>query len=126
MSCDTCYIVEIPECPENITVKAQLEANEQYFIVITDKFGKRYSQEVETDSEGSFTLDLSDIPAGTFNRHAGSFTIEAFLEENSTCEPELMQFCCEGVVSDYRCVSMSFFQSDLGSLETVIGCDCPE
>lgn len=125
MSCQNCYEVRIPECPSSLTVLAQLDVNSDFVVTITDKFNKRFTQEVTTDSNGSFEIDLTDIPAGTFNRHAGNFRIEVFLAENNTCDPELLQFCCDGVVKDFHCVVMSFFQSDLGSLETEIGCPCP-
>lgn len=123
MSCHNCYEVEIPECPSSILVKGGLEASRAYYVTITDKFGEKYNQQCQSDSQGSILLSVAALPPGALNRHAGSFTIEA-RKVLANCEPELFQFCCDGVIVTYSCIKMSFFQSTLGSLQTDIGCIC--
>jgi hypothetical protein len=123
MSCQNCYEVEIPECPSSILVKCGLEASRNYFVTIIDKFGERYNQQCQSDANGSILLSVAALPVGALNRHAGTFTVEA-RKVLANCEPELMQFCCDGTIVTYSCIKMSFFQSTLGSLQTDIGCIC--
>ncbi len=123
MSCETCYEVQIPECPSSILVKAGLQAETTYYVKIIDKFGEAYKQQVETDVNGSFLLETSGLPDGALNRHSGNWRIEV-RKLLANCEPELMQFCCDGTATNYNCIVMSFFQSSLGSLPTDIGCIC--
>lgn len=122
MSCQTCFNVEVPECPSSILLKAGLQANTAYYIWITDKFGEVYKQSCTSDANGSVLLSVSGIPTGTLNRHAGNFIIEARLAD-SNCEPELMQFCCDGVSTNYSCVCASFVQASESS-QVIIGCIC--
>lgn len=122
MSCQSCFEANVAECPDSISVIGQLNAATNYSVVITDKFGERFIQTVTTDSGGSFIIDVSQIPPGTFNRHAGNFTIEVF-EALTDCEPQSLTFCCDGVDKDYKCIVMSFYQSEGGG-EVEIGCNC--
>lgn len=123
MSCENCYEVSIPECPASILVKCGLEADRNYYVTIIDKFGERYNQQCQSDSQGSILLSVSALPDGALNRHAGTFTIEV-RKVLANCAPELLQFCCDGEIVTYPCIKMSFFQSSLGSLQTDIGCIC--
>ncbi len=137
MACSTCYEVMIPECPGDITVKAQLEPSSTFFVTITDKFGTKYTQEVESDADGSFVIDVSLLPAGIFNRHAGNFTIEV-RATLSNCDLEDMTFCIDSIETVFTCIIMSFYQYEKAllehdeedpapdALETIIGCECPE
>lgn len=123
MACEKCYEVEIPECPIEIKINAGLTPGIHYFIRITDKFKTKYNIESIADVDGNIAFDATDLPAGIFNRHAGSFTIEV-RETNTDCEPESMMFCCDGIETSYSCIIMSFFESGLGELPTEIGCEC--
>lgn len=126
MSCETCYKcfeVEIPECPSEMLVKAGLEAITTYYVTIIDKFGESYKQQCVSDSLGKILVQTSGLPLGSLNRHSGNWTIEV-RKSFSNCEPELMQFCCNGTATNFQCIVVSFAQSSLGSLPTDIGCTC--
>lgn len=122
-NCDKCYEVAIPECPSEILVKAGVEANKTYYVAIIDKFGEHYNQQCTSDINGSILIQTSGLPAGSLNRHSGNWQIE-IRKLLANCEPELLQFCCDGVITNYSCIVASFFQSSLGSLPTDIGCTC--
>jgi len=137
MSCSTCYEVRIPECPDDITILAQLDADTTYFVTITTKFEKKYTQQVLTDSDGSFIIRVADLPEGLFTRHSGDFTVDV-RKTLTNCDPETMQFCVDGVMTEFTCVIMSFYKLERSllpvaygyaapqQLETTIGCECPE
>ncbi len=122
-NCYKCYEVQIPECPSQILVNAGLEANKIYYVTITDKFGEQYKQQCTSDNNGSILLLISGLPSGSLNRYSGNWKIEV-RKVLANCEPELLQFCCDGVVKTFSCIIASFFQSSLGSLPTDIGCLC--
>lgn len=130
MSCTSCYEAILPECPATILVKAGLSADAPYYAVVTTPAGTKYAEAVTTDADGNFEFTADVLPAGSFNRHAGAFTLEVLQELNS-CSPESLNICVDGVETAFLCVLFSFVEMSLTTegeetLEAIIGCDCPE
>lgn len=120
MPCSSCYNVELPECASVITLRAGLQADQDYIVIIADKFNNKYGVEVTSDVTGVVVFDANIVPAGTFNRYAGDFKLEVKLQGDN-CNPETLRFCCNDTLTDYSCVIMSFIESDQ---DAIIGCIC--
>jgi hypothetical protein len=103
MSCSTCYEVALPACRDVITVKAGLSPNNQVTWVITDKFGTKYRETVDTDGSGNFEIDTTVLPDDLLNPHAGTFTLEIL---NSAGQTQTVTFEDE----EYTCISMRFYE----------------
>jgi hypothetical protein len=71
----------LSNCQDTITVFSILEPATTYKWVITDKFGKEYSGEAQTDGDGHFEIDVDDLPAGLLNQYGGEFKLEVFTHE---------------------------------------------
>ena len=122
-NCNKCFEASAPECPSVLILNCQLTAATDYFIMVTDKFGEEYIQAVTSDANGKVVFKTNYLPAGSLNRHSGSWKIEV-REDNTDCSVRKLKFCCDGTETEFDCVVLDFFQSSLGSLPTEVGCFC--
>ncbi len=104
MACEVCFRCQIPSCADEIIVDASLTADTDYKWVITDKFGKKYSETVETDTDGLLTITVSDLPEGLLTEFAGDFTLEIF-----DTTDVIQEFDYDD--TDYSCVTFSVFNA---------------
>lgn len=123
MSCENCYHVVLPQCTQEILLRAGLQESQVYFVIITDKFGNQYTIDSRTDENGDITIDVLSVPTGTFNPFAGEFKLEVKLDIDN-CNAETLRFCCGNALTDYSCVMMSFMNSDIETIDAIIGCVC--
>jgi hypothetical protein len=76
--CSSVFTDFISNCQDYLTVNAALDPTTAYKWVITDKFGKSYSNEIITDDDGYFTIPVTDLPAGLLSSYSGQFKLEIF------------------------------------------------
>lgn len=58
MSCRLLYNAQLAECPETVTIKAHLLADTLYTVVLIDKHGTKFKQNITTDANGSLIIDF--------------------------------------------------------------------
>jgi hypothetical protein len=75
-TCTCCFEDYIVKCEDHIRVNAKLDPNTGYVWIITDKFNREYSGEIETDNDGYFDIPVVDLPAGLLTEYSGSFTLQ--------------------------------------------------
>lgn len=121
--CSPCYTATAAECTGQLTLAVQLNPNEAYWCRLTDKFGNRLLQQVQTDEEGSFTLNLETLGKGRFLASSGTYLIEV-LQHSNSCNPLLLNFCGQGL----SCLNLSFIKVDGDEITEpqVIPCPCNE
>jgi hypothetical protein len=102
---------------DNITVNAGLTPGTEYWYIITDKFGNRYTKQVTADENGSFELQASDFPQGLFNPYSGKFPLQVkkTLQDEA---PQPLTFC--GVT--YDTVLMTFADFTANVPNSIIDC----
>lgn len=81
-NCDTCYELTFEDCAAITVAPSNLTPGNNYRLFIVDKFQKRYNQIVTIAGDGSFTIDVAQLPNGFFNKYAGKF--EIFLSTTDT------------------------------------------
>ncbi len=121
--CSPCYTATVAECAGEITLAVQLNPNTTYWCRLTDKFGNRLLQQIQTDEDGSFTLDLQEPGPERFMAASGSYLLQVYQQSNS-CTAELLNFC--GDLLD--CLYLDFVQvsSTSATEPQVIPCPCSE
>lgn len=77
-TCTCCFEDYLVKCGETITVNAQLQPNEDYRWVITDKFDRQYEGAFTTDSDGFWQIPVSDLPAGLLTEFSGEFKLQVY------------------------------------------------
>jgi len=114
--CNNIYYQSLPACADGFQLNLGLDANVDYWWILTDKFGHVYSGVVTTDANGSFNISASDFPPGFFNEFAGQMELE--IKGNPYyCEPLTLDICGIGydkIVIDFK----------RGNLPAVIPCTC--
>lgn len=100
-NCTCCFTDYLVKCPDNIRVNAKLDPNTGYKWVITDKFNREYSGEVETNNDGYFDIPITDLPAGLLTEFSGEFTLQIFAI-NQECGPIRFRMAHE-----YDCISFT-------------------
>lgn len=75
MSCGPYFEAEVNCCADELYIEANLLPNTHYKTELTDKFNKKFIQDVTSDSQGVLILDLTAYPDGLFNQYAGAFTL---------------------------------------------------
>ena len=125
MSCP-CFKQTLPECITSITIDAGLTADTEYFILITDTHGNRYSGEYTTAGDGVLTIDVGDFASGLFNRFSGWFELQVFIAGTTTnCvasgtgDAVTLDLCDE----EYACILFSFTDSDESEVGEIPDCD---
>lgn len=72
--CDSCYVTSIAWCTDPHFITGLQHAH-PYRVYIENHFGQVYYQNVTTDSDGNFTLDISLFPDEFFNPSSGNFIL---------------------------------------------------
>lgn len=101
LSCDSCYEITKEYC-EDININPGLVSGSVYYLQIVDKFGKRRTQEITINVDGSFDIDTSVLPDNYFNPHAGKF--ELYLSNESEGESRANLTFLDQV---YSCIILS-------------------
>lgn len=107
MECPKCFEFTLSDCLETFIVDGGLLPDTTYFYRVTDKFGNKYSGEVETDNEGKFSMTVADFPYGLFTAYSGSFTLELSLTQ-IPFSPVNFWLCDV----EYPCILFSFGKAD--------------
>jgi hypothetical protein len=125
-NCSLYYNAPLPACSSEILVRAHLTAETEYTWTVRDlRFGTHYIGQVETDTEGSFTLDTSAVPfpPALFNAAAGQFELTV-KRDAGQCGASPMTLCVDSLTSEmYYAVLLSFYTA-VGDIAAVVGCDC--
>jgi len=101
----SCRIKEfkIPECVPTILIEIGIEREDDilYNLVITDKFGNKYTNELELDEGGYLVFDTTDevYPENLLTQYSGSFKLEVYNVNN--CTNETLNFC-ENIFDTYQ------------------------
>jgi hypothetical protein len=98
-TCCTCFTDYIVQCPDEIQVYAQLQPTTMYTWVITDKFGKQWSDSFTTDADGFWVIPVADLPAGLLTEFSGSFKLEVI---DQSCKPVKFK-----IAQEYTCIAFS-------------------
>lgn len=85
-TCTCCFEDYLVKCDEVIRVNTKLDPNTGYKWVITDKFNREYSGQIETNDDGHFDIPVADLPAGLLTEFSGEFTLQVFAV-NAYCGP---------------------------------------
>jgi len=76
-SCDTCYVLQIGNCPQvdiNITTENLIPGSFIY-VFIRDKINNIFRSYVEVKNDQSFDIVLDDFPISMFTTIFGSVTL---------------------------------------------------
>jgi len=112
MTCCTCFTDFLARCPEEIQVYAQLQPSTMYTWVITDKFGKQWSEEFTTDADGFWTIDVDDLPAGLLTEYSGDFKLQVL---DQSCKPTKFK-----VAQEYTCINFNIVGG--ARIKNTLGC----
>lgn len=96
MDCCSCFKDFLVQCDDVIVVNAQLQPTTMYTWVITDKFGRQYSESFTTDEDGLWTIPTADLPAGLLTEYSGHFKLEVLDQD---CKPIKFK-----VAQEYTCI----------------------
>lgn len=107
-----CYEDFISDCIDSFTIDAGLTPDTEYKVIIENKFGQLYVEDITTDDQGVLTIDLSLYPEGMFNVYAGNFNIRVELD----CEEQPLIFD----EKEYTCIDLSVRRST--DLKAAIPC----
>lgn len=117
IDCCSCFPDFLAQCPEEIQVNAQLQPTTMYTWVITDKFGRQYSESFTTDADGFWTIPVVDLPAGFLTEYSGNFQLTVIDE---SCKPVKFKVAQEYTCIDFKVVGGTRVKNNLGcSFETV-------
>lgn len=110
-NCHCCFTDFLAVCPNEIRVYAQLQPTTMYTWVITDKFGKQWSDEFTTDVNGFFTIAVTDLPAGLLTEFSGHFKL-TILDQD--CKPIKFKIASEYDCIDFHMVGGTRVKDNLG------------
>ncbi len=111
MECCTKYYEvcqKVPNCLSELGVVTPV-INDTVQIVIIDKFGNEYKQDVETESSGLALIDLAEFPSAMINQFAGNFYLKVFKSG------ELVPFVKNSISYDgliFSCANVTPIQTD--------------
>jgi len=107
-NCSECYEFSLTQFPDSIQIVGGLTPNTVFYVWITDKFGNIFCTDaIETDADGSITLDssiISVLPKGLFGKDSGKFKFEA--KAVDAYYTGIAQFTFSGVT--YDCIWVQF------------------
>lgn len=82
--CD-CFETTLPTCVDSITIPINL-SDVDIMVYLKDKFGHEYLFATNSDQDGYLTIDLTQYPAGMFNKDAGQFLLSISLLNDAKSE----------------------------------------
>lgn len=97
MNCNCCYTDFIGKCEETLTINTKLSPENDYRVVITDKFDNKYEIPVTTDVNGKIEIAVADLPPGLLTEYSGDFMIQIY---DDSCKPINFQ-----LIGEYDCVN---------------------
>jgi hypothetical protein len=100
-TCTCCFEDYLVKCDTVIRVNAKLDPNTGYVWIITDKFNREYSGQVETNNDGYFDIPVEDLPAGLLTEYSGNFTLQ-IQAVNATCGPIRFR-----MAQEYDCINFT-------------------
>lgn len=76
--CAECYKTLLPACQDAYAFTAGLTPDTDYVVVVTDLFGKQYTQSITSDGVGDFVIDATATgwPSGLFTPESSPVQIE--------------------------------------------------
>lgn len=100
--CDECKEIEICSC-ENFCIAPDggLTAGEDYILTLTDKFGKKYTQEITVNVYGTLCVDITGFPDAFFNPYAGRLTVTLALASDPDTDIQVVYGSL-----NYTCISL--------------------
>lgn len=121
-TCDECYEVELPACPDTIYIYTDsLDVNEDFFTEFTDKFGNRYRlNPANANYGGVIAIDLSSLQDGLFTEFSGTWELRFYTDDE--CEELKELVFCDEV---YECISITFYKIVTANKEAIICCEPP-
>ena len=103
LDCDSCLEIEGVACYAILSITAGLTPDTDYSIFITDRHGNQFRQEVTTDEDGDFTLDLTAFDEGMFTENSGTYTLTASTSALMSTEETFVVGYTE-----YSCIKIKF------------------
>lgn len=109
MNCcnENCYMVSLPEC-EDISLGTQqnikIKADTTFAFVLEDKFGKKFSGTVISDSEGVLIIEEARFPTHMLNHSAGDFILTLIDDEDIEVTFEIGN-------NTFSCLSLTFTET---------------
>lgn len=98
--CDECKVIEICSCEDFcLAPDGGITAATDYVVTITDKFGAKYIQTINTGGYATICIDTTDFPEAFFNPHAGIMIVE--IEETDGTSVQVVY----GSIS-YTCIAL--------------------
>lgn len=77
--CEECYRVVYDDC-QPIVIDVGLSGDTEYCFKFLDKFGVTHQYLATTESDGSFTIDETQLPDSFFNQYAGIIELQIFAD----------------------------------------------
>ena len=106
-TCDTCYELTFPDCQDMVFDLGLTPASE-YYVIITDKFGNEYYDQLTVDASGSLIIDpLLYVQGSLFTPFSGSFTLTI---KEGLVYSDLIEFTIDSI--SYNCVIFSIYHSE--------------
>ena len=121
--CEKCFEAELPQCSGDIKVNANLSPSTAYLYTLVSPKGNKYIRAFVSDINGSFTIDVDNLPKGLFIPTKSKFmlTVKSSLND---CEPQDMKFCIDTIETPFKCVLFSIVNTSNEPIINFIGCTC--
>lgn len=110
-----CFEDFISACPDKIKVNAKFEPASDYFWIITDSHGNKYSQEFTTDDDGYGEIDTTLLPEGFCNPYNSGFIIEV-KKTLESCDFIPMVFPVKYNCVDVKVIGGTFEKHEIGCI----------
>lgn len=120
--CTPCFKDYISCGLTQILVAGTLDASAAYIWIITTPMDAKYSDEVTTDTNGNFIIQVSSLPDGLLNPYAGEFTLTVVANDAYQCNSSTWNdtaYC-----DSYDCISFEVRNGD--HVKNTLGCPCLE
>lgn len=106
-TCDTCFELIFPDC-QDMLFELGLTPTTEYYVIITDKFGNEYYDQITTDADGNIVVDPSLYVSGSlFTPFSGSFTLTI---KEGLVYSDLIEFTVDSIT--YNCVIFSIYRAE--------------
>lgn len=121
--CESCFEAELPQCSGNIKVNADLTPSTSYITTLTSNKGIKYIENITTDVNGSFEIDVDLLPKGLLIPNTGKFLL-TLRSMPSNCDSIDMNFCVDGIKKPFKCLLFSITNTIYKPGLNFIGCSC--